>query len=525
MSASIRSLSALGFIRCEDALDRLFGDRCNPLRHLGALAFYCFWILAASGIYLYIVMETSVEGAHRSIAELSGRGFGGLLRSFHRYGSACFLLTVSLHLLREWALGRYRGFRWYSWISGVPLVWLMFASAIGGYWLPWDRLAQYSAVATTEWLDWFPIFTEPTARNFQSPGAVTDRLFTLLVFLHIGIPLLTILGAWAHVHRISRVDHFPARPLAWSLFLALLALALISPATSGPAADLKLAVASVQLDWFALFIHPLSELLGHGPTWALLFGTTALLCALPWLDRTPAAPAAVVDAPNCNGCRRCYDDCPYGAVMMLPHPDKARREIAVVDAEYCASCGICVGACPSSTPFRRQETLITGIDLPHSPINAWRQRLEDWLAQRPPATGRPRIVLFGCDCAAPVARLADDDTLVLSLACSGMLPPAFIDYALRSGADGIMVSGCQPGSCAFRFGSRWTEARLAGARAPELRREAARDHLRVVWADAHQLDDLSAALARLRAALGERPISSVLPVFRRRSALHVKQQP
>ena len=97
--------------------------------------------------------------------------------------------------------------------------------------------------------------------------------------------------------------------------------------------------------------------------WVILFGLTALLFVLPWIERRARMPVAVVDPPNCNGCRRCYDDCPYGAGMMLPHPDKARREIAVVDADYCASCGSCVGACPSTTPVRRQEQRGTGIDL------------------------------------------------------------------------------------------------------------------------------------------------------------------
>lgn len=524
MYSATRSLAGSAFRRIEASLDAGFGDALNPLRHLGALAFFFFWILAGTGIYLYIVMETSVEGAYRSIAELSGLSVGGLLRSLHRYASDAFLLTSVLHLLREWALDRYSGFRWYTWFSGVPLLWLMFASAIGGYWLPWDQLAQYSAVATAEWLDWFPIFTEPVARNFQSPQAVNDRLFTLLIFLHIGIPLLTILGAWAHVHRISRVDHFPARGLALSCAAALLVLALIKPAMSTPSADLDYAVSSVPLDWIVLFVHPLTELLGAGTMWLLLFGLTTLLIFLPWLERRPRAPVAVVDPPNCNGCRRCYDDCPYGAVMMLPHPDKQRREIAVVDAEYCASCGICVGACPSSTPFRRQETLVTGIDLPDSPINVWRVRLEDWLAGLPAHSDVPRIVVFACDQGATSAALRDADTLPLSLACVAMLPPAFVDYALRSGADGVLVTGCRPGSCHYRLGSAWAEARLNGQRPPELRSEAARARLCMVWADAHEAEKLREELSRFRQQLRAQSFSNVSPAFRRRSVSDVKHQ-
>ena len=42
------------FVSIERLFDRAFGAGANPLRHLGALGFLLFWILAASGIYLYI---------------------------------------------------------------------------------------------------------------------------------------------------------------------------------------------------------------------------------------------------------------------------------------------------------------------------------------------------------------------------------------------------------------------------------------------------------------------------------------
>ena len=40
--------------------------------------------------------------------------------------------------------------------------------------------------------------------NFIGGGAVSDRFFSLLIFLHIGIPLILLLGMWIHIQRISR---------------------------------------------------------------------------------------------------------------------------------------------------------------------------------------------------------------------------------------------------------------------------------------------------------------------------------
>ena len=36
-----------------------------------------------------------------------------------------------------------------------------------------------------------------------------------------------------------------------------------------------------------------------------------VLLAMPFLPQPAPAPVARVDADNCNGCRHCFDDCPY----------------------------------------------------------------------------------------------------------------------------------------------------------------------------------------------------------------------
>ena len=95
-----------------------------------------------------------IDAVYRSIGDLAlqQRYFGGILRSLHRYASDGFMLVMLLHLLREWCYGRYFGFRLYSWVTGVPLLWLAYIAGIGGYWIVWDQLAQLSAIATTELL-------------------------------------------------------------------------------------------------------------------------------------------------------------------------------------------------------------------------------------------------------------------------------------------------------------------------------------------------------------------------------------
>ena len=66
------------------------------------------------------------------------------------------------------------------------LLWFLYACGISGYWLVWDRLAQYIAVVTAEWFDWLPLFGESIARNFLDSATVSDRFFSLMFFMHLG---------------------------------------------------------------------------------------------------------------------------------------------------------------------------------------------------------------------------------------------------------------------------------------------------------------------------------------------------
>lgn len=491
----------------EGAFDLAFGRRANPWRHLGALSFFLFWVIAATGIYVYAAFDTSVTGAYASVERMAQNEWplGGIARSVHRYASDAFVVIVALHLGREWVGGHVRGFRWFSWLSGVPLLWLLYASGIGGYWLVWDRLAQFSLIATTEWLDWLPLFGEPLVRNFIAGGGISDRFFSLLIFLHIGVPLVLLLGMWVHIQRISRPRTNPPRLIAIGLLAALIALALARPAMSDTPADLALVPTSLNLDWLYLAIHPLLYASSAGALWGLAAGATLLLALLPWLPPITRAPAARVDLANCNGCGRCFADCPYAAVTMQPRTDgKALPRQAVVDADLCAACGICAGACPSSTPFRSVAELVTGIDMRQRPISRVRDELERAVAA---LEGEPRIVVFGCDCASDLRAVGAADTAVLSLLCTGMLPPSFIEYALRGGADAVLISGCREGDCGFRLGDRWTIERMAATREPHLRSTVVSARVRILWAGATDRNALRDELDRFRDALRALPPS------------------
>ena len=211
------------YLLLEEWFTLSFGSNWNPLYHLGTLAFFFFWVVLISGIYLFIFFDTSIAGAYASVEYMTHEQWymGGIMRSLHRYASDAAVVTILLHMFREFALDRYRGFRWWSWVTGIPTLWFVITVGITGYWLVWDELGLYVAVLSSQLMDSLPMMSGSMARDFLA-GQLTDRLFTLMGFLHLlGQPILLGFAIWLHVKRLSHVEVTAPRGLAVGSFLAL----------------------------------------------------------------------------------------------------------------------------------------------------------------------------------------------------------------------------------------------------------------------------------------------------------------
>jgi len=101
---------------------------------------------------------------------------------------------------------------------------------------------------------------------------------------------------------------------------------------------------------------------------------------------------------------------------------------------------------------RSIRELVSGIELPDLTIQDLRAKLKAALPSQE--------VVFCCE-KAPAAG-------AIALRCLAMLPPAFIEYALRNGAQRVRAVGCE-GECAYRLGMELAEERFAGRREPHLR--------------------------------------------------------
>jgi len=241
------------------------------------------------------------------------------------------------------------------------------------------------------------------------------------------------------------------------------------PATSAPPAAMAQKLPAFTMDWWYLFPLALTERLTGGALWALGLGATILLVSIPWTLVRKRAEVAVVDVKRCNGCSLCAEDCPYGAIVMIPRTDgRGRYELqARVDPERCVGCGICAGSCNPG-----------GIGLPSMPVQDKRKIVDEWI-DAVHDDGEEALVAFLCaNSAAGELRIDDDGSCpelpgfkCVAVPCSGWVHALTVERALRRGAEGVLIVGCGCSDPPFREGVRWTDERLATHREPGLRLE------------------------------------------------------
>jgi hypothetical protein len=266
------------------AVHHTFGEANNPLYYLGAITYFLFWIVIASGLYLYVFFKTGVAEAAASVEYLTHDQwyFGGVLRSVHRYASDGMVLGMLLHLTRHFTFDRYaasagsRGSR-ASRCCGSRTSPASTATCCRGI-----ASRSSSPSARRSGSIGCRCFNGTLVRNFIFEGAVNDRLFSLCRSCTsdsrsgcsrcCGSTRSACRGA-APIRRGGswRGCPHPRRARARQ--------AGVSQGT----ADLATAPASLALDWFYLPIFPLFYKWSVRDVWLLVGGATLLFALLPWL--------------------------------------------------------------------------------------------------------------------------------------------------------------------------------------------------------------------------------------------------
>jgi ferredoxin len=517
----------------ERLLNRLTASPFNPLFHLGVLSIFLLIVLTVTGAYLTIFYRPGADRAYATVATIDASWLGSLMRTIHRYAADGLIVTVVLHALKMLLSDRFWGSRWLSWVSGwfmLALIWLL---GVMGYWLVWDQRAQW---LTEHGMN---LLKGPVALTFASAESQRQAatFFVIVLFLHVFLSVLIVIGLLFHLMRLSRPRVWAPRWLMIEASIALAILAIWRPAVSAPPADPGRTVGTITLDGWYLGFLPLAEGWGSGLFWGASGLLFVALLALPWLARGRSRGPAVVIEDACTGCSVCVQECPYGAIEMRPRPAGARYpSLAVVNPALCTGCGLCVGACATE-----------GIDLPGVPAAIVREQLKRALADAS-AASPPPIVVFACQghlargtvpfrpapapgALAPaeqpgqpvggaaagsswpgvVIPLIDATTprshvtpgfwsggkaqpalplVACELPCIGMLQPEMIRDGMGGGARAVVVLTGPDHDCGFREGPYWLVERL------ERRKSLVRQGVYVLAAATGDQAPLNALLAR-----------------------------
>jgi coenzyme F420-reducing hydrogenase delta subunit/NAD-dependent dihydropyrimidine dehydrogenase PreA subunit len=474
--------------------DRIFTPKYNPFYWLGTICFFLMALIFITGIYLFLFYRTS--NPYGSLQNLSVNQWylGGIIRSIHRYASDGLILFLILHMIREFLLGRYIKWRRFSWISGNVLLITSIFIGIMGYFLIWDDRAQLIALKTAQILDDIPIFIEPPPRTFLSSATMSKMLFFVILLGHMALPFIFIsILIFMHVSRNARATVKPPKLMALTILILLLALSLIFPATNSEPADLSKLPVNVPLDWFYFLIFPLFSLFPRWAFWAISIGGVLLLFATPWLNRTKKPPVIEINPERCVGCEQCNKDCPYESIRMISRQDGRPYLLqSKLFPNRCAGCGICVASCESRA-----------INLSGRTLEQILNEVTDLLNFPQRENGEPRILGLICEKSVKLDEIIDfekktlkdmSNVPVISFTCAGMIHHSIIEHALKSGADGVFVIGCQMEECYYREGARWTRERMAGERSPVFRAlngsESKYSRIRSYWLTPRKTKDL-----------------------------------
>ncbi len=157
---------------------------------------------------------------------------------------------------------------------------------------------------------------------------------------------------------------------------------------------------------------------------------------------------------GCTQCKRCTVECPFGAI------DEDEQRYPVFNESRCRRCGTCMGACPVRViSFENYSVDTVGQQLKNVDI-------PDEFDEK------PRILVLACENDAyPALDMAAQNGIhysqwarIIPVRCLGSVNTIWINDAMNSGYDGVVLMGCQKGEnyqCHFVKGSEMAHYRMS----------------------------------------------------------------
>jgi ubiquinol-cytochrome c reductase cytochrome b subunit len=304
----------------------------NLWYYFGSLALLVLVNQIVTGIFLTMNYDPSAAGAFDSVQYIMRDvEWGWLIRYMHTTGASLFFMVIYLHMFRGIMYGSYKKPRELVWLLGMLIFLVLMAEAFMGYVLPWGNMSFWGAKVIVSLFGTIPVIGKDLVEwimgDFLPADATLNRFFALHV---IALPLVLLLLVVLHLAALHEVgsnnpdgvdikhgpkgnrwdalkpaDGIPFHPyytvkdlVGVGLFLAIAAFIIFFQPTLGGwflehdnsvAANNLVTPAQIKPVWyftaFYAIVRMIPSALGTA-VWGVLgmFGSIALLFALPWID-------------------------------------------------------------------------------------------------------------------------------------------------------------------------------------------------------------------------------------------------
>lgn len=287
----------------------------------GSIAGIALVVQIISGLFLSMHYTANTEMAFDSVEHIMRDvQFGWLMRYIHAVGASMFFVALYAHMARSLYYGSYKAPREILWWMGVIIFLLTMATAFMGYVLPWGQMSFWGATVITNLFSAFPIIGESIVTWLWGGFSVDNPTLNRFFSLHFILPLVIVGAVLVHLVSLhtsgsnnpsgvkmkTKKDSIPFHPyftikdmvgfvaffLVFGYFLFFYPNSLGHPDNYIPANPM-VTPAHIVPEWYFLpfyaILRAVPDKLGGV---LMMFGSIALLFALPFLDRSKTVSGA-----------------------------------------------------------------------------------------------------------------------------------------------------------------------------------------------------------------------------------------
>ena len=175
--------------------------------YFGSLAMLVLVNQLLTGIFLTMNYKPDAGMAFASVEYIMRDvDFGWLIRYMHSTGASMFFVVVYLHMFRGMMYGSYRKPRELLWLIGSMIFFVLMMMAFTGYILPWGQMSYWGAMVIVSMIGAIPVIGEPLMHlilgDFTLSDAALNRFFAYHV---VTLPVLLVTLVVVHVIALHEV--------------------------------------------------------------------------------------------------------------------------------------------------------------------------------------------------------------------------------------------------------------------------------------------------------------------------------